>query len=123
VRTAAWPVPFETAGLSSRDAQGGPPPIPVYAAITAGGRVFACTFDRPLRVQDLRGPNWTGVALHQTFELEWCFVEGDTVVGHPIYGGFDWHNDRCRYWAVPPDVQSLTGVPAASFTAFPLDVN
>jgi hypothetical protein len=96
------------------------PPVPVHAEITAAGRVFACQFDKPLKVQPLNEANWIGVAYHQKFVLNWCFVDGDTVVGNPRYGEADFHPGRVTYLATPADVQSDQAVPADPFTAFPV---
>ena len=99
------------------------PPVPVHADLTAGGRVFACTFDRPLKVQPLNESNWFGVALNRAFTLNWVTVEGDQVIGNPLYGDLHVAPNRCNYLADPADVQSDQGVPAAQFLGFPLQVH
>jgi hypothetical protein len=90
---------------------------------TRAGTIFRCRFDRPLKDQPLDKGNWRLWQSMQRYDLSSCFVDGDSVIGFTVRVGGLPKPNQCAYFATPPDVQSLSGSPAAAFGGFPLQVH
>ena len=116
----AWRRRFETQG--SPQLEPGPPPVPVRAQLTRAGTIFRCEFDRDLQVVPLSLPNWRLYANHWRMYLSMAFVDGVNVIGAAKTLAPALKPDTCNYFGNPLDVRSLTGVPAAPFSDFPLEV-
>lgn len=80
------------------------------------------TFDKPIQPGPLAGGNWSFKANDFPFAPADATAAASTVSGSSILGLLDPGPDVANYAAAPADVLSLTGLPAAAFTNFPLVV-
>lgn len=98
------------------------PPLPIAATLAFATGIWSVTFDKPLQPATLAAANWDFRATGSAFTADTAVAAGDTVSGASTEGAENPGDDDVNYAAAPPDVLSLTGLPAAAFTAFPLVV-
>lgn len=84
--------------------------------------VWSVTFDKPLEPATLAAGNWDFRATGSTFTADTAVAAGSTVSGTSTEGAENPGDDSVNYGAAPADVLSLTALPAAAFTDFPLVV-
>ncbi len=101
------------------------PPLPLSGTISASTFIVLLTFDQPLQPGPSAKANWDvradlGVGPKQHTIPAPATIIGSTVSIPTAVAGITFPPLGCDYAAVPPDVVSLKGIPAAPFNAFPL---
>jgi len=79
-----------------------------------------CVFDRPLQEGSVSSPNWLFRHDNWYKRFQSPSVIGNRVQGVTYLAGWKYGPNVVSYYATPPDVISVPGVPAAPFTDFPL---
>lgn len=96
--------------------------MPIAATLAFATGVWSVTFDKILTAGALAAGSWTFRASDSNFAADTAVAAGNTVSGASTEGSENAGADVVNYAATPADVLSLTGLPAAAFTDFPLTV-
>lgn len=96
-----------------------PPPIPVRAEAHYPGPTYHVLFDQPLVVQPLVPGNWRVRHLGRRQDVSAAVVNGAYIDLATTPGPLVVPPDGVSYYAIPPDVVGLTGVPADPFLDLP----
>lgn len=105
-----------------------PAPVPILATYSQTTGAIVCTFDQALQAGISQQSNWNGttdaLSGHQDFELlANLTIAGATVSGtEGFLGPPSTPSNVLNYFAVPPDVRSIAGIPVAAFSNFPLTI-
>ena len=98
------------------------PPNPLSATLEFATGDWSVLFDKALQAGVLNEANWTFFASGSPFLGDSATAAGNVVSGASTIGIPGPGDDVANYAAAPADVLSLTGLPAAAFTDFPLVV-